>query len=157
TAAPSRAVLDAVSTDRWPASHAARRAAGPEPSWTLPRPALRQAILAAWIGIALALLGWLVTGAITARRIVFAARPLADRRWQALLCEAPDRLGLAELPPLLKSDRVAMPFASGLWRSTIVLPADAEGWSEERRRLVLFHELAHVKRRDLLGHTLGRI
>ena len=68
-----------------------------------------------------------------------------------------DRLGLAELPRLLASDRIAMPFAAGAWHSTIVLPAEAEQWSEERRRLVLCHELAHVQRRDLLGHTLGRI
>jgi hypothetical protein len=55
------------------------------------------------------------------------------------------------------SSNVEMPFACGVLRPTIVLPASATQWSEERRRVVLFHELAHVRRRDLLGHTVGRV
>ena len=50
-----------------------------------------------------------------------------------------------------------MPFACGILEPTIVLPASAEQWSDSRRRAVIFHELAHVRRRDLVGHTLGRI
>jgi hypothetical protein len=50
-----------------------------------------------------------------------------------------------------------MPFACGLATPTIVLPAECESWSRERRLAVLLHELAHVRRRDLLGHTLGRL
>jgi hypothetical protein len=49
-----------------------------------------------------------------------------------------------------------MPFACGFLKPTIVLPADCETWSPDRRRAVLLHELAHVKRHDLVGHTLGR-
>ena len=30
-------------------------------------------------------------------------------------------------------------------------------WSLDRRRAVLLHELAHVRRHDLVGHTLGRL
>ena len=30
-------------------------------------------------------------------------------------------------------------------------------WSAERRTAVLIHELGHVRRHDLIGHTLGRI
>src|SRR5262245_49996081 len=36
----------------------------------------------------------------------------------------------------------------GLWRNTILLPSAAANWGDERRRLVLAHELAHVKRID---------
>jgi HEAT repeat protein len=50
-----------------------------------------------------------------------------------------------------------MPFACGIATPTIVLPAECDGWSLERRRAVLLHELAHVRRHDLLGHTIGRV
>jgi len=36
----------------------------------------------------------------------------------------------------------------GVWNPKILLPSAAAQWSEERRRLVLAHELAHVKRSD---------
>ncbi len=49
-----------------------------------------------------------------------------------------------------------MPFACGLLRPTIVLPAESYRWTLDRRRAVLLHELAHVRRRDLVGHTVGR-
>src|SRR5207247_4797687 len=58
---------------------------------------------------------------------------------------------------LLSSPLIEMPFACGVVEPTIVLPASAEQWTDSRRRAVLFHELAHVKRRDLVGHTLGRV
>jgi HEAT repeat protein len=38
-----------------------------------------------------------------------------------------------------------------------VLPAECESWSQERRLAVLLHELAHVRRYDIMGHTLGRL
>jgi len=75
----------------------------------------------------------------------------------ALLRDLADRLDLADVPRLVASDAVEMPFACGVWRSTIVLPAAASEWSEDRRQVVLLHELAHVRRRDLLGQELGRV
>ena len=62
-----------------------------------------------------------------------------------------------EPPRLLLSHDAKMPFACGLATPTIVLPAECESWSQERRLAVLLHELAHVRRRDLAGHTLGRL
>jgi len=50
-----------------------------------------------------------------------------------------------------------MPFACGVFNATIVLPAECDSWSLDRRRAVLLHELAHVRRHDLVGHTLGRL
>jgi beta-lactamase regulating signal transducer with metallopeptidase domain len=118
---------------------------------------LREGLIAAWITGALALLGYFAIGVLKVRRIVRTAEPLEDSSWTALLAETADRLDLAGLPKLVASDRTFVPFAFGAWRTTIVLPAWAEEWSDERRRLVLAHELAHVKRHDFPGHALARV
>src|SRR5438445_3118629 len=133
----------------------ARRAAAPD--LRLSGDAIARGALLVWAGGAAALLAWLAMGMLAARRLVRGARPLESEAWTSLLCETADRLDLATLPALAASERVEVPFAFGTWRSTIVLPAGAESWPEERRRVVLFHELAHVRRRDLWGHVLGRL
>ncbi|HTE48132.1 MAG TPA: M56 family metallopeptidase, partial [Gemmatimonadaceae bacterium] len=110
-----------------------------------------------WSAIALTLVGWLVAGAMSVRRIVNEARELTSPDWTTPLCEVADRLDLDTPPRLVLSDRIEMAFACGIVTPTIVLPLNADSWSDDRRRAVLFHELAHVRRHDLLGHTLGRL
>lgn len=114
-------------------------------------------LFAIWAGMVLILGGWLAWGAITVRRIVREAQPLDTGDWLTPLYEVSDRLALDEPPKLLGSSEAKMPFACGFLKPTIVLPSDCESWSADRRHAVLLHELAHVKRRDLVGHTLGRI
>jgi hypothetical protein len=110
-----------------------------------------------WLAVALAVAVWLAIGFITVRRIVRRARILEDKTWTFPLYEIADRLGIDATPRLMRSDDVKMPFACGLLTPTIILPADSEGWDLDRRRAVLMHELAHIRRRDLVGHTLGRL
>ena len=148
----------AASPARPSASHEPARPPAAAPSrarfaW----PSLAEALLGVWALVAAGLLAWLGLSMLAARRIVRRARPLDGPRWQAALCEVADRMDLAELPRLVASDRVEIPFAHGALRATVVLPASSAQWDDERLRLVLVHELAHVKRRDLLGHTLGRL
>ena len=50
-----------------------------------------------------------------------------------------------------------MPMAWGLVRASVVMPADADAWPVHRLRVVLLHELAHVKRRDCLTHVVAQI
>ncbi|MFL5467379.1 MAG: M56 family metallopeptidase [Gemmatimonadaceae bacterium] len=118
-------------------------------------------------GISIALLIWaavvLMVGAslgyaaLLVKRIVNRARPLDTEDWLTPLWEVSDRLSLDEPPRLLRSEDAKMPFACGVFRPTIVLPAECDTWSLDRRRAVLLHELAHVRRHDLVGHTLGRL
>jgi TonB family protein len=58
---------------------------------------------------------------------------------------------------ILETRRGSMPMTFGWLRPAVFLPADAADWSEERRRLVLLHELAHVRRGDAATHLLARI
>lgn len=115
------------------------------------------AMLAIWAAIVIALAGWLTYGAIAVRGIVRRARPLDSQDWLSPLYEVSDRLELDEAPRLLRSEDAKMPFACGLLHPTIVLPAECDNWSADRRLAVLLHELAHVRRHDLAGHTLGRL
>lgn len=120
-------------------------------------PALPALLALAWALIACVLGIRLLAGALAVRRIVRRAQPLDAPAWQTPLYEIADRLGLDATPRLLRSDDVKMPFAAGLASPTIVLPAESDDWSADRRSAVLIHELGHVRRRDLVGHTLGRI
>jgi beta-lactamase regulating signal transducer with metallopeptidase domain len=114
-------------------------------------------LLVVWSVVALALVARLGHGAYAVRRIVRRARPLEHPDWQAPLYEIADRLGLDAAPRLLRSGDVSMPFAAGLAAPTIVLPAESDEWTADRRSAVLIHELGHIRRRDLVGHTLARI
>ena len=113
--------------------------------------------LTLWAIVALAIVASLTWSTFVVRRLVRRSEPLDDQSWLTPLYEVSDRLGLDEPPRLLMSRDAKMPFACGLATPTIVLPAECESWSRERRLAVLLHELAHVRRRDLLGHTLGRL
>jgi beta-lactamase regulating signal transducer with metallopeptidase domain len=125
----------------------------PGSSWPGPGTTL----LFVWSVVALALVGRLGHGAYAVQRIVRRAQPLEHADWQAPLYEIADRLGLDAAPRLLRSEDVSMPFAAGLVTPTVVLPAESDEWTAERRSAVLIHELGHIRRRDLLGHTLARI
>jgi beta-lactamase regulating signal transducer with metallopeptidase domain len=110
-----------------------------------------------WAAVVLVITASLGFAALAVRRIVKRARPLDTEDWLTPLWEVSDRLALDEPPRLLRSEDAKMPFACGLLTPTIVLPAECDDWSLDRRRAVLLHELAHVRRHDLVGHTLGRL
>ena len=126
---------------------------------TLPTLALGGLSLAVtiWGAVVLGILISLAWAGMSVRRIVRHARPLDSPDWVTPLFEIADRIGLDDAPRLLQSTEAKMPFACGIAKPTIVLPAESEGWTLDRRRAVLLHELAHVRRHDLLGHTLGRV
>ncbi len=110
-----------------------------------------------WALGAVAVLARLVAGVWVVRGIVERARPLESSDWTRPFYETADRLGLARAPALLMSDRLPMPFVCGLVRRSVVLPRSASDWDDRRRRAVLLHELAHVRRLDLVMNVLGRI
>src|SRR6266702_1805473 len=80
-----------------------------------------------------------------------------DERWLLLVEDLSLELGLTRHVRLLQSKGPAMPMTWGIRGPTILLPAEADSWNAERRRDVLLHELAHVKRHDFLTQLVARI
>ncbi|MCG8648635.1 MAG: M56 family metallopeptidase, partial [Pirellulales bacterium] len=83
--------------------------------------------------------------------------PIDDDRWHRLLEDAARSLELNRRVRLLKFGQAQSPICTGALRASIVIPADSDHWDESRRRLVLLHELAHVKRYDVLTQTIAEL
>jgi len=114
-------------------------------------------LIGLWALGVLALVARLVHGLLTVRRIAHTAHEVDGGAWRAALHEVADRLDMEEPPRLVVSNAVRVPFACGFRHPTIVLPIEAMSWTDERRRVVLLHELAHIQRRDMFGHLLSRL
>jgi len=112
---------------------------------------------AVWIVVALGLLLSLVRSWLAARRIVRHATPASGPEWSSALDDAATRIGLTDAPMLVCSPDISMPFVCGLLRPVVVLPPESDGWSAQRREAVLLHELAHVRRHDVLVHLSSRV
>jgi beta-lactamase regulating signal transducer with metallopeptidase domain len=114
-------------------------------------------LLPFWIlGAALALLP-VVVGRLALRRLSRAARPIGSGSWTALLQTLAQEMRLRRSIILLETDRPVMPMAWGIRRARVLVPAESEKWTSERRRAVLLHEIAHVRRRDCLTQFLTNL
>ena len=58
---------------------------------------------------------------------------------------------------LLRSRSANMPMTTGILRPAILLPSGADAWPADRWRMVLAHELAHVRRHDCLMQAVARL
>lgn len=91
------------------------------------------------------------------------SRLVTESEWVQLLNEMQDRLGLRgsielrELRSHCRYFRKLSPLTWGVFRPAILLPADTTNWNRETRQAVLLHELAHVKRADVLMQLAGRL
>ena len=115
---------------------------GPEQVRNVP-PTPEQILAGVWLAGALGLLLWHGTGYLLARRRLRAGS------WE----EPEDQVLMAALwkgehgvPEVLRTEDTAAPLSLGLFRPLVFLPA---GLGEEETAMVLSHELAHVRRRDL--------
>jgi HEAT repeat protein/beta-lactamase regulating signal transducer with metallopeptidase domain len=113
-------------------------------------------VLLIWFAGFLISIGRLTLGIATVRRLSRTASEITDATWTALAENIGRQLDLPRRVALLKSSRIAMPQTWGMLSPVILLPADADDWLIERSRVVLMHELAHVKRKDCLTQVMAQ-
>ena len=104
-------------------------------------------------GVAIGL-AQIVVAMIRVRRLRRGAHPFGDRSAAGELAEA---LGIGHEVDILETARGSMPMTCGILRPAVLMPAGASEWNAERVRVVLLHELAHVRRGDVATHLLGRV
>ena len=128
-------------------------AVSPSPEDSHVRPASTRAttlqiVFGVWFAGALAGVGGMCAGMWRIGRVARRARPVGTGPWREHADDIAALYGLRRRVHLLHSTHPAMLVTWGLMRPRVLIPADATAWSNERIRVVLYHELAHVQRHD---------
>jgi beta-lactamase regulating signal transducer with metallopeptidase domain len=110
-----------------------------------------------YVAVAAGLLGRLAIGHWLLARLWRQARTVDAPQWAGFVDSLRSSLGIGRPVELRFADRSLMPMTWGSVRPRILLPGDARGWDEERARIVLLHELAHVARRDSLSRAAASV
>ena len=111
----------------------------------------------AGLTITLALILVLAFRVLAIHRAVSGGRPLDVPSWTELLDALRSKLGVAREVQLRVHGKGRMPLVWGWRRPIILLPVECVGWTADRRRAVLAHELAHVARGDVPALFLSHL
>lgn len=95
-------------------------------------------------------------GLISLGRLSRSSHTVIDGPLLATLRQLTHQLGITRRVRLITSEDRSMPMTWGIRRPTILLPAAAESWTNERLKIVFLHELAHIARRDCLAQLVGQ-
>lgn len=114
-------------------------------------------LLVAWAALVVLQVGQLIVQRLRLRRLLRGTRP-AGEALIATVREVAERIGLARMPAVRLAPSDCSPFVYGIFRSALVLPHDlVVGLSGPELQQVVAHELAHLRRRDLLWGWIPRI
>lgn len=124
-----------------------------------PRPAMSRAAIP-WLAIA-----WCTGGLLSLVPLALGIWQLAglhrrsqlidDPRWLTLLDELRRQLAVRRRVRLRQCEAALAPLTWGALRPVVLAPAEAGAWPDGRRRMVLLHELAHIRRWDWLTQLLA--
>lgn len=114
----------------------------------------RTVLLLLWALGALFALIQMLLATIRMLRLRKGAEPSPDRAFANDLART---LGILQPVEVLESGDHSMPMTFGVLRPAVFMPRNAMSWADDRRRVVLLHELAHVRRGDAASHLLARL
>jgi TonB family protein len=102
-------------------------------------------VWASGVGLGAAALFWSL---YRLRRIVRRGGQAQDDRWTQIIAEISAAYRLRRPVIVCHTDAPDLLATFGLFRPCVVLPAQARDWDPDRIRIVLAHELAHIRRHD---------
>ncbi|MGH9410329.1 MAG: HEAT repeat domain-containing protein, partial [Vicinamibacterales bacterium] len=113
-------------------------------------------LMLVWLAGALLIVARLCVGFAAVAWMTRRTRRATGAPWLADALAIARQLELTNVR-FLRGRAASMPMACGILRPAVLMPADADGWPPERLRVVVLHELAHVKRRDCLTHAIAQL
>jgi len=136
----SRSELDAANKpkDRWPSGLVSWRIT----TWI-------------WIAGAVGVFCYALMGYFAAWRLYRTTRKV-EESWIQNIEQLTREAGLSGSLSIVESAAVSAPVVLHVWRPIIVMPDAAGRWSGARIRVVLLHEVAHIKRNDLHWQSLAQ-
>jgi TonB family protein len=143
----SSRVVDAVATEPQDEVAIASVGLAPSDSHGVSAARLLGTIWLVGAGFSLALL---TAGLARLARVASRATPVEGGPWVALAEDIAHVYGLRRRVLVLQSDHPSLLATWGFVRPAVILPRGASAWSDDRARIVLSHELAHVRRSDWL-------
>ena len=105
-------------------------------------------IVMAWVGGVLVAACALIAGLVRVGRMAARAARVDDAGWVRILDEVAARYGLTRGIAIAQTDSPDLLATWGLLRPQVLVPRHARAWTPERVRVVLSHELAHIRRCD---------
>jgi HEAT repeat protein/beta-lactamase regulating signal transducer with metallopeptidase domain len=155
---PARSAERPAPNAQRPTPAAQRAASAPGATAARPVPlSWQSAVLTVWAAGAIAILVRLTVGLLAVQWLSRRTERVTDAPWLPLAQRLAAAVGVPSSLTFLRSPRATMPMAWGILRPSVLMPEDADEWPADRLRIVLLHELAHVKRRDCLTHALAQI
>jgi len=130
------------------ASPAAASAARESSAGSIDRATVMRAVSIIWVtgmALSLAVLG---IGLARLRWIASHARQVESGPWVVAAAVIARAYGLRRTPLVLHTTHASVLGTWGVTHAKVLLPADAVDWPADRIRIVLAHELAHVRRGD---------
>jgi len=121
-----------------------RRSAYPQ------RSRIADALVLLWIAGATIFASRIGAGQVALRRIASRGRAVEEGPSRALLDTLAATSSVLRRVRLIETDAFLVPATWGVLRPVVALPAAARSWPSPRLEAALRHELAHVRRRDVL-------
>jgi len=116
---------------------------------------LKQVAVSIWVTGAAAGILLLIYSAGRLAWVAIGAEPVDDARWATLAEQVRQSLGIRRPVRLLQNRSVPFLGTWGILVPRVLLPRDAETWPDDRIRMVLAHELAHIQRHDWVVQVLA--
>ena len=120
-----------------------------------PRFSVSTLLLVVWMIMSIVFLAPIGAGLWQMRSLRRSGKPWRERQsiLEALAIDA----GIHRRVEVLLHEMVIGPMTCGVMRPIVLLPADAQEWTEEDLRRALIHELEHVRRADWVSQCFVRV
>lgn len=94
---------------------------------------------------------------LSLHRIARKGVPVKDKDWLETLHGCVTEWKIKKHICLIMDERIPVPAIYGYFKPVLFIPSEALTWSADERRMVVLHELAHLKRRDFLINVFAHI